>query len=116
MNFSGGEKKKNEIIQMTALKPKFLILDELDSGLDVDSLRIVCENVNNYIKENTPSVLLITHYNRILEYLKPNFIHILINGKIIKTGGPELAKIIEEKGYKVIENSVNDIKEEKIYE
>lgn len=116
MNFSGGEKKKNEIIQMKALKPKFLILDELDSGLDVDSLRIVCENVNNYIKENTPSVLLITHYNRILEYLKPNFIHILINGKIIKTGGPELAKIIEEKGYKVIENSVNDIKEEKIYE
>lgn len=116
MNFSGGERKKNEIIQMKMLKPKFIICDELDSGLDVDSLKIVCENVNDYIKENSPSVLLITHYNRILEYLKPNFIHVLVDGRIIKTGDYKLAKVIEEKGYKFIESSVNDIKEEKIYE
>ena len=116
MNFSGGERKKNEIIQMKMLKPKFIICDELDSGLDVDSLKIVCENVNDYIKKNSPSVLLITHYNRILEYLKPNFIHVLVDGRIIKTGDYKLAKVIEEKGYKFIESSVNDIKEEKIYE
>ena len=116
MNFSGGERKKNEIIQMKMLKPKFIICDELDSGLDVDSLKVVCENVNDYIKENSPSVLLITHYNRILEYLKPNFIHVLVDGRIIKTGDYKLAKVIEEKGYKFIESSVNDIKEEKIYE
>lgn len=116
MNFSGGERKKNEIIQMKMLKPKFIICDELDSGLDVDSLKVVCENVNDYIKENSPSVLLITHYNRILEYLKPDFIHVLVDGRIIKTGDYKLAKVIEEKGYKFIESSVNDIKEEKIYE
>lgn len=116
MNFSGGERKKNEIIQMKMLKPKFIICDELDSGLDVDSLKVVCQNVNDYIKENSPSVLLITHYNRILEYLKPDFIHVLVDGRIIKTGDYKLAKVIEEKGYKFIESSVNDIKEEKIYE
>lgn len=104
-NFSGGEKKKNEIIQMKTLEPKFIILDELDSGLDVDSLKIVCENVKEYIKETNTSVLLITHYNRILEYLKPNYIHILNDKHIIKTGDYTLAKQIEKEGYKLFKNN-----------
>lgn len=99
-NFSGGEKKKSEILQMKLLKPKFIILDELDSGLDVDSLKIVCDNVNNYLKENKDtSVLMITHYIRILEYIKPDFVHILKDGTIIKSGNYELAKKIDKEGY-----------------
>lgn len=109
--FSGGEKKKNEIIQIKTLRPELLILDELDSGLDVDSLKIVCENVKEYLKETNASVLLITHYNRILEYLKPDYIHILNNGKIIKTGDYTLAKKVEKQGYKIFdissENSIS---------
>ena len=78
MNFSGGEKKKNEIVQLKMLKPKFIILDELDSGLDVDSLKIVCLNVNKYLKENPDcSILMITHYPRILKYIKPDYVHVL---------------------------------------
>lgn len=115
--FSGGEKKKNEIIQLKTLKPKFLILDELDSGLDVDSLKIVCKNVLEYIKESGASILLITHYNRILEYLKPDYIHILNNGKIVKTGDYKLAAKVEEEGYKIFENnSEYSIDGEKLYE
>ena len=98
--FSGGEKKKNEILQMKILKPKYIILDELDSGLDIDSLRIVCENINQYMNENKgASLLIITHYPRILEYLKPDYVHILKNGKIQKSGGLELALEVEKSGY-----------------
>lgn len=115
-NFSGGEKKKNEIIQLKTLNPEFIILDELDSGLDVDSLKLVCQNVLNYKREKNCSYLLITHYNRILEYLKPDYIHVLINGKIVKTGDYTLAKEIEEKGYKIFETSEEVLEEEKMYE
>ena len=98
--FSGGEKKKNEVLQLKMLKPKFIILDELDSGLDVDSLNVVCTNINEYLKENKDtSVLIITHYPRILEYIKPNYVHILREGKIVKTGDFSLAKDIEKNGY-----------------
>ncbi len=104
LGFSGGEKKKNEILQMKFLKPKLIILDELDSGLDVDSLRIVCKNILDYLEENKEaSLLIITHYPRILKYLKPQFVHILKNGKIQKTGSEELAFEIEKEGY----NGVN---------
>lgn len=96
--FSGGEKKKNEILQLKMLKPKFAILDEIDSGLDVDALRIVGENVYNMVNENM-GVLLITHYQRLLDYIKPNFVHIMINGRIVKTGGPELIEKIDQQGY-----------------
>lgn len=100
MGFSGGEKKKNEILQMIFLKPKYIILDELDSGLDVDSLKTVCDNINRYKKENKDSsFLIITHYPRILEYLKPDYVHILKNGKIQKSGGIELAFDVEKNGY-----------------
>lgn len=115
-NFSGGEKKKNEIIQLKTLKPSFVILDELDSGLDVDSLKLVCRNVLDYKKESKCSYLLITHYNRILEYLKPDYIHVLINGKIVKTGDYTLAKQIEENGYKIFESSEDIQEKDKIYE
>lgn len=98
--FSGGEKKKNEILQMKILNPKYIILDELDSGLDIDSLRIVCENIANYQEENPKTaILIITHYPRILEYLKPDYVHILKEGSIKKTGGMELALEIEKNGY-----------------
>ena len=98
--FSGGEKKKNEVLQIKMLKPKFIILDEIDSGLDVDSLRIVCENINKYREENkNTSILIITHYPRILEYIKPDYVHIMNNGKIVKTGNIDLAFDTEKHGY-----------------
>ena len=98
--FSGGERKKNEILQMKMLKPKFIIFDELDSGLDVDSLKIVCDNINDYLKENpNTSVLLITHYTRILEFIKPGFVHMMKDGSIIQSGNYDLAKKIEKYGY-----------------
>ena len=98
--FSGGEKKKNEILQLKVLEPKFIILDELDSGLDVDSLKIVCENINSYLKEHeNTSVLIITHYPKILQYIKPDYVHVMVNGNIKKTGDASLALEIEEKGY-----------------
>ena len=98
--FSGGERKKNEILQMKMLKPELIIFDELDSGLDVDSLKIVCDNINDYLKEypNT-SVLLITHYTRILEFITPQFVHMMKDGKINLSGDYELAKKIEKYGY-----------------
>ncbi len=103
-NFSGGEKKKNEILQIQILKPKFIILDEIDSGLDVDSLKIVCKNISSYLKENKDtSILIITHYPRILEYIKPDYVHIMNNGKIEKTGDITLALETEKSGY----NSIN---------
>ncbi|MDA2984815.1 MAG: Fe-S cluster assembly ATPase SufC [Actinomycetota bacterium] len=97
--FSGGEKKRHEILQLELLRPKIAILDETDSGLDVDALRIVSEGVNR-VKENTGiGVLLITHYTRILRYIKPDFVHVFANGKIVEQGGSELADKLEEKGY-----------------
>jgi len=109
MGFSGGEKKKNEILQMKFLKPKYIILDELDSGLDVDSLKIVCENINSYLKENKEaSLLIITHYPKILEYLKPDYVHILKDGNIKKTGGMELAIEIEKNGYTGISTMIGN--------
>ena len=96
--FSGGEKKRNEIFQMAMLEPRFSILDETDSGLDVDALRIVAEGFNKLRRPET-SAMVITHYQRLLDYLRPNIIHVLIDGRIIKTAGPELALEIEEKGF-----------------
>ena len=97
---SGGERKKNEVLQMELLEPKFIILDELDSGLDIDSLKKVCEGINNYLdKHPKTGVLIITHYPRILEYIKPQFVHMMVCGKIVKTGGYDLAFEIEKKGY-----------------
>ena len=90
VGFSGGEKKKNEILQMSILNPKLSILDETDSGLDIDALRVVADGVNSLRKKNN-SFLIITHYQRLLDYIKPDFVHVLMNGKIIKSGGPELA-------------------------
>ena len=99
-NFSGGEKKKNEIVTMKVLKPEFIILDELDSGLDVDSLKIVCKNIKEYLKDNNASVLIITHYNKILEYIKPDYVHVLTDGTIKETGDYSLALDIEKNGFK----------------
>lgn len=96
--FSGGEKKRNEILQMKMLKPSFAVLDEIDSGLDVDALRIVGENVSEMVGENF-GCLLITHYQRLLDYIKPQFVHIMINGKVVKTGGNELITRIDQEGY-----------------
>lgn len=96
--FSGGEKKRNEIFQMAMLEPKLSILDETDSGLDVDALRIVAEGFNRLRKPET-SALVITHYQRLLDYLKPDIVHVLIDGRIVKTAGPELALEIEERGF-----------------
>lgn len=111
--FSGGERKKNEILQMKILKPSFIILDEIDSGLDVDSLKIVCENINAYREEYPEtSILIITHYPRILEYLKPDFVHMMRDGKIQKTGDLSFAFEIEKTGY----FGINDISEMKSYE
>ena len=98
VGFSGGEKKKNEILQMSILNPKLSILDETDSGLDIDALRVVADGVNALRKKNN-SFLIITHYQRLLDYIKPDFVHVLINGKITKSGGPELALELEKKGY-----------------
>jgi len=98
VGFSGGEKKKNEILQMSILNPKLSILDETDSGLDIDALRVVADGVNSLRQKNN-SFLIITHYQRLLDYIKPDFVHVLMNGKIIKSGGPELSLELEKKGY-----------------
>ncbi len=99
--FSGGEKKRNEILQMMVLKPDFVILDEIDSGLDIDALRDVSEGINK-MKDGKRSFLVITHYSRILDYIKPDFVHVLKDGKIVKTGGPELVAQLEETGYEAL--------------
>ena len=101
VGFSGGEKKKNEILQMSILNPKLSILDETDSGLDIDALKIVANGVNSLRKKNN-AFLIITHYQRLLDYIKPDFVHVLIDGKIKKSGGPELALELESKGYENI--------------
>ncbi|NDD26173.1 MAG: Fe-S cluster assembly ATPase SufC, partial [Actinobacteria bacterium] len=97
--FSGGEKKRHEILQMELLKPKFAVLDETDSGLDVDALRVVSEGVNRIKQENNMGVLLITHYTRILKYIRPDYVHVFVDGKIAEEGGPELADKLEAEGY-----------------
>jgi Fe-S cluster assembly ATP-binding protein len=99
--FSGGEKKRAEILQMAMLDPKFAVLDETDSGLDIDALRVVAEGVNNLIGPNL-GALLITHYQRLLNYIKPDFVHVFYNGHIVMSGGPELAHDLEAKGYEWI--------------
>jgi len=108
VGFSGGEKKKNEILQMSILNPKLAILDETDSGLDVDAIKIVADGVNK-IKNEENAFLIITHYNKLLEYIKPDFVHILLNGRIVKSGGVELANEIDESGYKKIRNEFASI-------
>jgi len=101
--FSGGEKKRNEIFQMAVLEPKLAILDETDSGLDIDALKIVSEGVNS-LRNEERSIILVTHYQRLLDYIKPDYVHVLSDGKIIKSGGPELALELEEKGYDWVKN------------
>lgn len=96
--FSGGEKKRNEILQMAVLEPKLTVLDETDSGLDIDAMRIVASGVNR-LSSSEHALILITHYQRLLEYIRPHFVHVLIDGKIVQTAGPELSYELEEKGY-----------------
>lgn len=102
--FSGGEKKRNEILQMAVLDPVFAVLDETDSGLDIDAMRIVAKGVNKLMKSDK-SLLLITHYQRLLDYIKPHFIHVMMDGRICLSGGPELALELESKGYDWLEQS-----------
>ena len=96
--FSGGEKKKNEILQMLTLEPNLVILDETDSGLDIDALKVIANGVNKFRNKNR-SFIIITHYQRLLDYIKPDFIHVLIDGKIVKSGGKEIANELESRGY-----------------
>lgn len=102
--FSGGEKKRNEIFQMAVLEPRLAILDETDSGLDIDALKIVANGVNK-LKNESNSIILITHYQRLLDYIKPDFVHVLYKGRIVRSGGPELALELEERGYDWIKDT-----------
>ncbi|MDA1127473.1 MAG: Fe-S cluster assembly ATPase SufC [Chloroflexi bacterium] len=104
--FSGGEKKRNEVLQMAVLQPKLALLDETDSGLDIDALRIVSEGVNN-LRSPENAIILVTHYQRILDYITPNHVHVLFDGRIVRSGGPELAQELEEKGYDWIKDTVD---------
>ena len=105
VGFSGGEKKRNEILQMTMLEPKFAILDETDSGLDIDALRVIAGGVNA-LRSPERSILLITHYQRLLDYIQPDFVHVLVAGRIVRSGDKQLALQLEEKGYGWIESEV----------
>ncbi|MCP5395747.1 MAG: Fe-S cluster assembly ATPase SufC [Sphingomonadaceae bacterium] len=102
VGFSGGEKKRNEMVQMGILDPKFAVLDETDSGLDIDALRVVGEGINAIMRDPAKGVLLITHYQRLLDYVQPDVVHVLAGGRIVKTGGPELALELEEQGYEAV--------------
>lgn len=102
VGFSGGEKKRAEMVQMGILDPKLAILDETDSGLDIDALRIVGDGINAVMRKPDKAVLLITHYQRLLDYVKPDFVHVLAGGRIVRTGGPELALELEERGYEAV--------------
>jgi Fe-S cluster assembly ATP-binding protein len=104
--FSGGEKKRNEILQMAILEPKLAILDETDSGLDIDALRIVAEGVNK-LKSPENATIVVTHYQRLLDYIIPDFVHVLLDGRIVKSGGKDLALMLEEKGYDWIRDEVD---------
>jgi Fe-S cluster assembly ATP-binding protein len=101
VGFSGGEKKRNEIFQMALLEPRFAILDEIDSGLDIDALRVVAEGVNR-LRSPDRSILLITHYQRLLDYIRPDFVHVLYAGRIVRSGGEELAQLLEREGYAAV--------------
>jgi Fe-S cluster assembly ATP-binding protein len=102
--FSGGEKKRNEILQMAVLEPKLCVLDETDSGLDIDALKIVAEGINS-LRSAQRAFIMVTHYQRLLDYVQPDFVHVLANGRIVKSGGPELALKLEEKGYSWVEQA-----------
>ena len=102
VGFSGGEKKRAEMVQMGILDPSFAVLDETDSGLDIDALRVVGEGINAVMRQPNKGVLLITHYQRLLDYVKPDFVHVLADGRIVKTGGAELAHELEEHGYEAV--------------
>jgi Fe-S cluster assembly ATP-binding protein len=104
--FSGGEKKRNEVFQMAMLEPRLMILDEMDSGLDIDALRIVANGINKLRNERN-AILIITHYQRLLDYLQPDFVHVLYNGRIVKSGTKELALELEENGYDLIKGEAN---------
>ena len=107
--FSGGEKKRNEILQMAMLKPKLAVMDETDSGLDIDALKIVSNGVNKLLEEDPDmSVLLITHYQRLLDYIKPDFVHVMVDGRIVQSGGPEVALELEAQGYKTYEEASSE--------
>ena len=108
--FSGGEKKRNEILQMLMLDPKIVILDEIDSGLDIDALRIVANGVNSMRSEER-GFLIITHYQRLLNYIKPDFVHVMMQGRIVKSGGPELAERLEEEGYDWVKEELGIVDE-----
>jgi Fe-S cluster assembly ATP-binding protein len=105
--FSGGEKKRVEILQMSVLNPKVALLDETDSGLDIDALKAVAEGINRYHNADN-GILMVTHYQRLLNYVKPDFVHVLMNGKFVKSGGPELALKLEDEGYEWVENENNN--------
>ena len=105
--FSGGEKKRNEIFQMAMLEPKLAILDETDSGLDIDALRIVAKGVNE-LRSPENATIVITHYQRLLDYIRPDYVHVLYKGRIVRSGGPELALELEEKGYDWIKDEIKD--------
>ena len=106
--FSGGEKKRTEIVQMALLKPAFALLDEIDSGLDVDALKVTAESIKRVFSENNMGLLLITHHEKILDYLEPDFVHIMARGRIVKSGDKALAKIIEKEGYNQFIQATND--------
>lgn len=108
--FSGGEKKRNEILQMMLLEPKLVILDEIDSGLDIDALKIVANGVNAIRSENR-SFLIITHYQRLLNYITPDFVHVMMQGRIVKSGGPELAERLEQEGYDWVKEELGIVEE-----
>ena len=99
VGFSGGEKKRNEMVQMGIVNPSFAILDETDSGLDIDALRVVGDGINRIMRAPDKAVLLITHYQRLLDYVEPDFVHVLADGRIVRSGGAELAKQLEAEGY-----------------
>ena len=103
--FSGGEKKRNEILQMSVLEPSLCVLDETDSGLDIDALKIVSDGVNR-LRDPSRAFILVTHYQRLLDYIKPDFVHVLAHGKVVKSGGPELALELEEKGYSWVDEKL----------
>jgi len=107
--FSGGEKKRHEIVQLELLKPKIAVLDETDSGLDIDALRVVSEGVNRVRETGDTGVLLITHYTRILRYIKPDFVHVFVAGKIVEEGGAELADKLENEGYAAYVKDSNEL-------
>jgi Fe-S cluster assembly ATP-binding protein len=106
--FSGGEKKRNEILQMAMLKPKYAILDETDSGLDIDALKIVSHGVNK-LRGPDLGILLITHYQRLLDYIQPDVVHVLMGGRIVRSGGPALALELEERGYDFIKEELGEL-------